>query len=103
MNDDTDFDTWLEQKLHEEPLADAAFCAALEQRMAGRRSQRGALLIIATLCAIASVGIAVWLMPSAVTIASPANVAAALLLTALCGMVWIATETPAPRGTTAAG
>lgn len=100
MNDDTDFDTWLEQKLHEVPLADAGFCAAVEQRMAGRRSRRGALLVSATLCAIASVGIAVWLLPSAVTIASPTNVAAALILTTLCGMVWIATETPVPRGTT---
>lgn len=106
MNDDADFDTWLAHQLHEAPLADAGFCAAIEQRMAARRSRRRAWRVIATLCAIASAASALWLhpvLPSAAAMASPATVAAALILTTLCGMVWIATETPSPRGTNAAG
>jgi hypothetical protein len=86
---------WLEQALDEPPLADGGFSAATLQRIGRYRRRRRHMFVAAsaaTAAALASVAIAVAPRLPASPLAEPLTLVSGLVLTALCGVLWISTE-----------
>lgn len=101
MNFDDEFDAQLGAIMAEEwPLPERPFVDGVMQRVTERRRRRHQLLAVATVLSVGVAGVAITLqdlplLPSdAVT---PAGIVAAMILSALSAVVWIAAEPASVR------
>jgi len=92
---DDEFDRFLVAALEEPPLFDREFTSGLRRRLQRHRQRRRLAMAAALLCgtAIAVLGSYFSSEPfEAASLVSPRGIALALVLTALCSLVWIGTE-----------
>lgn len=93
MNADNEFDAYLRQQLDATPLPDHGFTSAFVARLERRQRHRRRLLIGVGAAAAVVAGIALVLSPATAELAiTPGTIVATLLLTTLCGLAWIGTE-----------
>src|SRR5687767_4380655 len=95
MIPDDELDAYLISSLHEPALEDRGFSVAVSERLTRHRRRRRAIL--AGVAAIATTGVAAVMAWSplpvfASPLLTPETVVAALILAAVCSLVWIATE-----------
>ena len=94
MTPDEDFDAQLAASLAEPDLADAGFTSSLMSRLRRERQRRQFVIGAAAVAGLGST-LASWLSeppwPPMADL-NPTSLAATLVLTGLCGIVWVVTE-----------
>jgi hypothetical protein len=96
MNDDIDeqddrLETWLASALVDEPLADRGFTTRVVNRIARWTKRRRAIVAAGWLAGAAVLIVSTPIAPGAWSAFTPAVLAEAMTLSALCGLVSLAT------------
>jgi len=104
--DDDELDRFLAAALDEPPLSDRDFTSGLSERLRRDRQRRRSALGLALLFGTVITVLALYFSPApfeAASLLTPRGIALALVLTALCSLVWIGTESRSVRSIPNAG